>query len=763
MSTQVIDTAISYVKAGISVLPIRADGSKSPLLEKGQSWTPWQTKFPTTQEIAGWYQFDAGGVGIIAGKVSGGLEIIDIEDPETTKSWIALVEKAGFGEVLHKLVFVKSPRGYHVYFRTATPGRNTDLARRHPTQEEIANRPDRKYYKLIETRGEGGYVLAPGCPPSCHPDGKEYQWFRGDFLNIPILGDEEREVLFECARSLNQYFENKEYIEPSSQIKGTDRPGDLFNARATWAEILEPIGWRLEGPGRWIRPGGKRASAVEIINGERLYAVSSNVPGLELEKSYNKFSVYALLTHGGNFQNATRELAAKGYCKPQEPQTNFAPPASDESQEEFDVDIPLWPTLGPEAFYGISGRVVEIATEKSEADPAAVLATFLVRAGATFGAKAFFKVGETKHHPRLFSIVVGNSSKARKGTSLGPVDRIFEIAETRAHAVPLEISPGPLSSGEGLINAVRDAVEVDENEEEAPKKKQKADKGVKDKRLFVIEAEFAGALRAMQRQGNNISAIIRTAWDKGNIAPLTRNNPIKTTGAHIVILGHITRQELLMLMEKVEVWNGFANRFLWFCARRSKYVPLPEEMDNEIVSNVATELAAAIQFGQQERVINFHPEVVSLWLKLYPSLTQELDGIIGSVTSRSEAQVIRIALVYALLDRSDMIRMPHMLAAIAVWQYCLNSVKYIFKSTATENEDDTLGTKVIEALRAGEKTQKQLIDYFNRNVSAAKLSTALMNLQASGRVSQRTGESTGKGGRKPVFWSLAIGGESGGS
>lgn len=764
MSAQALQAALSLRNCGLSVLPIRTDGSKAPLLEKGESWTPWQETPAEEKVIRSWYKNEAGGVGVIAGRVSGGLEIIDIENLESARHWSALVIEAGLEQTLNKLLVVKSPRGFHIYYKCDEPGPNKDLARRPATPEELKERPTQKFKKLIETRGEGGYVVAPGSPAECHETGIPYTLHKGEWEQIPRVTMAERELFLDCARSLNEYFVNKEYLEPSIKHENQERPGDLFNERATWAEVLEPLGWRSKTPGRWIRPGGKRDSACEIVNGSRLWVFTTSVTELPFEKALSKFAVYTLLTHNGDWTAAGRALAFKGYCKPAEQtQTNFAPPASEENaDEQFDENIPLWPTLPEEALYGIAGEVAREATEKSEADPAAVLATFLVRAGATFGAKAFFNVGETKHYPRLFSIVVGKSSRARKGTSLDPVERIFELAERRATISELNVSPGPLSSGEGLINAVRDAAEPVEDEDDSKKRKQKPDQGVQDKRLLVVEAEFAGALRAMQRQGNNISAIIRTAWDKGNIAPLTRHNPVKTTGAHIAILGHITQQELLTLMEKVEVWNGFANRFLWFCARRSKEVAFPEAMNKDIVSDIATRLATAIQHAQKERTLNFHPEVAEIWKRVYPNLTQEIDGIVGNVTSRAEAQVIRLALVYALLDKDDMIRVPHILAAIAVWQYCLASVKYVFATVGFEESDD-LSDRILNALKNGEKTQSELCILFNRNVSAAQLSSTLKSLQSAGRVNQRVGTSTGKGGRKPVYWSLAIGGDVGGA
>src|SRR5262249_20319862 len=169
----------------------------------------------------------------------------------------------------------------------------------------------------------------------------------------------------------------------------------------------------------------------------------------------------------------------------------------------------------------------------------------------------------------LNAVLVGKSSRSRKGTSEGRIKRIFESA------VPdwaRKCVASGLSSGEGLIWGVRD-----------PISKRKTvcgktmtvleDGGVDDKRLLVSESEFSSALRVMSRDGNTLSPVIREAWDTGDLSILTKNSPAKATGAHISILGHITKEELLRNLSTTEMSNGFANRILWVCSKRSKQLP----------------------------------------------------------------------------------------------------------------------------------------------------------------------------------------------
>ena len=254
--------------------------------------------------------------------------------------------------------------------------------------------------------------------------------------------------------------------------------------------------------------------------------------------------------------------------------------------ETEDLTLKSWPTFSMKACPGLLGEFVGLATRNSEADPAAVCITALVRFCAEIYGLAPQKgphiyVGETVHPPRLFAVICGNSSKARKGTSRHPVTKLFgreycyraQLDEWRL-PMPARESGGPLSTGEGLAYFVRD--ESDEERERRQKNNPNEilrDKD--DKRLIILDEEFASGLSCTKREGNTLSMGIRCFWDSGEYAPLTKNNPISVRGAHINILTHITMQELSVCLGDVQAFNGFANRFLWICARRAKLVIEP--------------------------------------------------------------------------------------------------------------------------------------------------------------------------------------------
>ncbi len=220
-----------------------------------------------------------------------------------------------------------------------------------------------------------------------------------------------------------------------------------------------------------------------------------------------------------------------------------------------------------------------------------------------------------------------------------------------------------------------------------------------DKRLMVMEPEFAAVLKILQRDGNTLSAIIRQAWDSGKLRVLNKNSPVKATDAHISIVGHITRDEMRRYLTNTEMGNGFANRFLFLCIQRSKL--LPE--------------------GGNTSSINCEP---------IPSLSEGKDGLVGAVTARSEAQVVRLALLYALLDCSPVIRIEHLKAALSLWKYCKDSASYIFGEAVGEPIADTL---LVELQKHPQGlTRTEIRDFFQKHKRGKEIDYALSVLKEKG-------------------------------
>lgn len=367
---------------------------------------------------------------------------------------------------------------------------------------------------------------------------------------------------------------------------------------------------------------------------------------------------------------------------------------TDPRGSEVVITHDAFPVLGEAALSGLAGEFVRMVAPHSEADPAALLTQFLVMFGNVVGRGPHARAEADQHATNLFVVIVGETSKSRKGTAFGQVKAPFRAVDDAWASTQIV---GGLSSGEGLIWAVRDR-------DEKPKKGKAPDTGsddvdpiVIDKRLLAHEPEFASVLRRSQREGNSLSAIIRQAWDVGNIQVLTKNSPVRATNTHISIVAHVTKDELLRYLDRIELGNGFANRFLFCCARRANVLPFGGDLHRVNFDHFHRKLREALDFAWNlgPTRLAFNTEARDLWADEYAQLSEGQPGLLGAVLSRAEAQVLRLSLIYALLDQSHDIRRPHLAAALALWSYCEDSARYCFGGSL----GDPMADLILNALR----------------------------------------------------------------
>ncbi|HRH95387.1 MAG TPA: hypothetical protein PLB55_05600 [Prosthecobacter sp.] len=432
--------------------------------------------------------------------------------------------------------------------------------------------------------------------------------------------------------------------------------------------------------------------------------------------------------------------------------TSSSPAHSDEQSSaasSSNSSPPLldWPQpLREEALHGVAGQIVKMIEPHTEADPAALLLQFLAAMGNLVGRDAWICADGARHHLNLFIAIAGATSKGRKGTSWNQVGRIFGVLDEKWKN---ECITNGLSSGEGLIYAVRDPL-VEQKAAKGPSARPGdteevvKDPGIEDKRLLVLEGELVSALKVMSREGNTLSAVIRQAWDGGNLNTMVKNNSTRSTAPHITIVGHITKEELLHSLGKTEMANGFANRFLWIAAKRSKILPEGGSIDTVDFSRVINCLRSVIDFAQTVGEITRAEVTRELWHADYIQLSEGKPGMVGSITGRAEAQVMRLSALFAVLDRSKVILPVHHQAAMAVWKYCEDTARWLFGNRTGDKNAD----KILAALRnAGEDgmSRTEISDtVFTRNLSAHDLHEALQklvefNLIRKSRVATRTG------------------------
>jgi hypothetical protein len=396
---------------------------------------------------------------------------------------------------------------------------------------------------------------------------------------------------------------------------------------------------------------------------------------------------------------------------------------------------PTWPVMHEAAYYGLAGAVLRSIEPHSEADPVAILLQFLTAFGNAVDISPYYQVEGDRHRAKLFIVTSGATSKGRKGTALGRVRQLMEIADPDWERDSIQSG---LSSGEGVIFHVRDSISKVGKDGMV----EEVDAGVADKRLMLVTEEFAGALRVMERAGNTLSPVLRDAWGTSKLQTLTKNSPLKATDSHISIIGHVTDDELRAVLTRIEMANGFANRFLFARVRRSKLLPHGGNLDfatlQELGERVAERLTRTL--GR----ITMTDAAAEAWEKNYEALSCDRPGLLGAVLGRAEAQVIRISLIYALLDNAEQIDLPHLGAALAVWAFCEDSAKQIWGDMLGDDVADTILTALKTSGLAG-VSRTEMSNLFSRHVPSARITMVLQSLQSAGKAERAPGPTPGHG------------------
>ena len=317
-----------YLACGYSVVPILPDGSKAPSV----AWKPYTQARPTPKEIEQWFSGGDRGIALIQGEVSGNSELLEFETEETYLNWYRIMNERGHRDIAEALnLCVFSPGGgVHIFYR------HDDEAQGNRTLASTATPvPGHKQGKdglttLIETRGQGGYVLAPGSLPACHPTGKLYRLAKGSsFARVPFLTAEERITVFDACRALDEKPVPTQKPRPARAIETQGagdgmRPGDDFNERggAEALACLERHGWSVaKDHGEWqemCRPGKTRGSSATFgyVAPGVLHVFSSNAAPFELDATCGAFEIVTVLDFGGDYKACARMLGTRGFGTP---------------------------------------------------------------------------------------------------------------------------------------------------------------------------------------------------------------------------------------------------------------------------------------------------------------------------------------------------------------------------------------------------------------------------------------------------------------
>lgn len=334
--TDIKEAALAWYDAGCSVIPIRPDGTKRP----NCIWGDYQTTPASRTQIHDWFHNKERdpGIGVICGNVSGNLEMLELEGRAAAGDDLTRIaeqcEAHGVADeyaqlLTHGYAEWTPSGGLHLLYRIAdhpVPG-NTKVARRPATISELVANPDDKIKVMAETRGEGGYVIVAPTGGTVHPTGDSWTTVAGRIGDIPTITWDVRNRIHQAVHAALDTMPAAPPPRPNlATIAATaagGRPGDDYNERVDWPEILQPLGWQIHHTTHsetfWTRPGKPRSEGHSATTGlmgtgavDRLYVFSSSTE-FEPGTPYTKFHAYTLLHHAGDFSAAARTLRAAGY------------------------------------------------------------------------------------------------------------------------------------------------------------------------------------------------------------------------------------------------------------------------------------------------------------------------------------------------------------------------------------------------------------------------------------------------------------------
>lgn len=671
-SSKLLESALIYLRQGWSVIPLYSrtpagqctcgNGScPKPGKHPRIAWKKYQETRPTEAEVKSWWrQWPEANVGIVLGKVSSGLAVLDIDDPALANRVIQ--------EKLPARV-VRSPRGgAHIYL----------------LETDATSDSGPLIGGVADFKANGGFVVAAPSPgyeviqdgaPLTVPDGRRWA-----LESLAVWGVKVK--------------------EPTPSRRGYEALRDEPVKEGVRNETLTSLGGLLRTKGF---DETTVQTVLESVNEKRCQPPLGSAEVQAIARSVGRYS----------------------------PKEQSYPP---DALRKVSLERPEPPDEA--AYHGPAGEIIHAIAPHTEADPVALLIQFLVALGSLIGRGPHFIVEADTHYLNLFASLVGVTSKGRKGTSWG---HIFRLLKAIDEEWALERKQSGLSSGEGLLWAVRDPITKWD-----PKKGEETveDQGVSDKRLMVVEPEFARTLRVMSRDGSTLSSVIRELWDTGSVCSLTKNSPAKTTRAHVSIIGHITKDELLRYLDDTEAGNGFGNRFLWACVRRSKCLPEGGQINQVDFAPLLRRLGEIVTFARSVGEMKRNEEARKIWATIYAELSQGGVGLFGAITSRGEAQVTRLSCLYALMGLSSVVKAEHLKAALALWEYCEASARHIFG----ENLGYPLADSVLNALRTTPEgmTRTDIQNFFGRNRRASEIDRVLGFLYERGLVGRKPERTEGR-------------------
>jgi len=447
-----------------------------------------------------------------------------------------------------------------------------------------------------------------------------------------------------------------------------------------------------------------------------------------------------------NLEALTKPISQKAAA-----QARKKPEPADDDFIEDTVIAPPKPTNA--MFYGVVGELARIASQGTETNPVAAALAYLSFLGANSGRDTFLFINNTYHHPRLFTMHIGGTAAGGKGDSQQLTHRIRKHIELKHSGLLGQTHGGGLSSREGLAGLIHDG--HGEN------------RAIDDKRLWVIEGEFANVLQQGRRDGNTLSTALRDAWDGSDIKPATKKLTTASSAPHIGIHANITPSELKGLSTSRDIHNGFFNRFLMIFSENIGLVAFPKPTPETVIEDLAAKTADIIRYAKGGYPASINTLEMHLseaardcYETIYPLLKQRHDSdLITALLARRAPYTLRLAMLFALTDKTRVIEPKHLQAALAWVNYWIATIKYVFADQAVSpqmRETRHHAEKILAFLRhhsEGAGLRELINGCFKKNLSSEKIQKALVYLLAENPppIEQIDTETGARGRPKKVY------------
>jgi hypothetical protein len=713
--------------AGISVWPPRQDGTKAP----DGAWKSGQAVAADKAQIDTWYAEGRTGVGWITGAVSGGLEVLDFDDRSVWSEYQRLCRDAGLEGLLERVAagyLEHSPNGAHLAYRCSDIGGN----------QKLAKRADQK--SLIETRGEGGYIIVAPSHGSVNARGV-YALQSGGPESIVTVTPPERRALFDVARIFDEATAPTETRKAS---RGDNRPGDDFNARASWEEVLEPHGWvrvfARMGITSWRRPGKDKgiSATTNYANSDLLYVFSTST-AFDAERGYSKFSAYGVLNHGGDFSAAAHALSLQGY--------GIEIPAPD---PEVDISRILDGEAKPPALAELTrvpGAIGELAdwieAGAKRAQPVLALAAAIAAVSALIGRKVQTESGVRAN---LYVLGIGETGcgKERAREAIG---KLFE-------ELGVDAMLGDSFASDAAIESAIEGRPV---------------------RLFLID-EIGYLLGTVNDQGaathiKSIVPVLLRMYSASSSSYRKREYAAKDSKAVTIrepslsIYGTTVPGNLYANLTKAHVTNGLLSRLLVF-ESTDPYPPLrlcpapkaPASLIDVCRAWAAAPFNADSSAGDIERREVPNPLVVSSTARareVFEDLEQSMRKRVASVRSKGGEQgpytrVVATALKLSLIracgissEDPEITEHEATWGAGMAWRLTEDFATRV-GDAAPENKTEEAGQRVLKIVRVAGSISRQQLIRKTRFLSARGLDDTLKTLIEAGDVVPSTVETAGR-------------------